>query len=615
MSARDATKAEALVDQGRAHLDAGERARAEECFRAAATLTDQPVARNNWALCRYLSGAPAEALKVLAPVLAAETVAPFSHALASLAHTAIGNPKAAGDELRAAMRDLDAGLISAQWRGAEPEPALIEYTMLIKQAAGALGNDRLILELHGRWPGRDLPSGAFLAGVAAFHLGKYAQAAKYWRRISALEWVQPMQAYVRAAELAESGLVPPFRLEYSPIPDEEEALMAAGDTKALSERGSVRVRLLAALFEPGFPDKGTMVSGLIGSTGAWGVEFGRRLLAGNSVPMEIKTSAAGALIEAGEFAPNEPIPIVHQGRATTITVNPIAVNGDDAAAAEVVQRAKRLRDAGRNDEALQLLSDLVLRGVAYPPALMMQANLMRTAGDLDGARPILESLEKIAPDDPAVLLNLAGLWMQYENWERAGSYANRIDTAGTTKEFQRIVSGMKAQLRQMEQLAYMPSVEEIADAMREEMEEKPISLTVTLAAALRQIPVQWLNAAAALHAVAPTKRRGEREKALAAVLKEPVRLQAALTAEPAVVRDCMQYLAEAGGWCKLQALTKRFGALDGDGFYWDEQPPTSPIGRLRLLGLLFVGRAEVEGRRYKVAVIPTDLRPLLQSKR
>ena len=46
-----------------------------------------------------------------------------------------------------------------------------------------LGDYRLVLDLHSRWPGRELARGAFIAGVAAFNLGKYGQAIRIWERV------------------------------------------------------------------------------------------------------------------------------------------------------------------------------------------------------------------------------------------------------------------------------------------------------------------------------------------------------------------------------------------------------------------------------------------------
>lgn len=608
MSSRETAKAISLLDEGRAHLDAGDLSKAEHCFQEAAAISDLPAARNNWALCRYTAGAYTEALRILEPIVSARDPAPFTRALASLCLTASGDKQRAKPALDAAIRDLDAGLADAQWQGAGVTQAWVEYTIMIKRAAGALGLDRMILDLHGRWPGRDLPAGAFAAGVAAFHLGRYAQAAKYWERITAPDWVRPMQAYAAAAALAEAGHVPPFRLEYEPPHDDLDPEVPA---EIMAARGSTRVRMLAYLFYPDAKDTGTLASALIGATGSWGLDLGRRLLAGATVPLDVKMGAAQALVDAGEFAPNEPIPIIHQGRPTSILVKAMPIQNESAEAEAVVERARRLRDSGKHDEALRLLADLSLSGIAYPPAMMMQANLMRSAGELDGARSILESLEKLAPDDHGVLFNLAGLWMQYGNRARARSYADRIQTAGTSKEFQRMLAGMRAALRKPDIITTLPDMNEIANAMREELEERPISLNATLAASLKQIPVQWLNAATEICCLPPAKRRPEREKALATILKDPGRVKAQLHTERPEVAACLGYLLESGGWCKLQALTKRFGALDEDGFFWDEHPPVSPLGRLRLLGLVFVGRAVIDRRRYKVAVVPTDLRSIL----
>ncbi|MDB4894414.1 MAG: hypothetical protein JWN15_676 [Firmicutes bacterium] len=611
MPSADNTKAESLLDEGRLHLDAGDMARAEAKFRAAAAISDLPAARNNWALCRYLADAHAEALEILAPILADAAPAPFARALASRALTELGQRESATRELNAAIRDLDASFAAAQRPQGVLATAWVEYTMLVKQAAGELGLDHLVLDLHGRWPGRDLPAGAFAAGVAAFHLGRYAQAAKYWRRIAAPGWSRLMGAYATVAEWVDAGMVPSFRLEYDFHNDVHEAGASADDAMEIAGRGGVRVRMLASLFEPDSDDKASLTASLIAVTGDWGVDLAQRLLAGTKVPLPLKMGAARALVSAGVLAPNTPIPVVLEGRPTTILIKAVDIQEESAEAQTVVDNARLLRDAGKHAEALALLDDLTFRNVLYPPAMMMQANLMRTLGNLDGARNLLETLEKYAPDDPGVLFNLTGLWMQYRDVERARSYASRIDTADTSPEFKRMLAQMKEQLRQFELFASPPTGEEIATAMREEIEEKPISLNVRLAPAVKQVPVQWLNAAATHYGLAPTKRRAEREKALAAQLQDPERLRALLAAESDDVRAALQYLIEAGGWCKLPALTKRFGSLDPDGFFWDEQLPTSAIGRLRLLGLVFIGRAVIDGRRYKVAVIPADLRGAL----
>lgn len=207
-----------------------------------------PVALNNWALCRYLAGDYQDALALLAPLLVGDELAPFSHALASRAWTARGERERARDQLREAVRDFDRGL-------GQCDLGWVEYTSLIKRAAGEFGDHRLVLDLHGRWPGRDLATGAFYAGVAAFNLRKFAQAAKYWRRISDRGWPRLMEAYARVADLAEQGVVPPFALEYEPSGESVQEERSPSAVQALAEKGAVRSVYLLLLSKPQLPTR------------------------------------------------------------------------------------------------------------------------------------------------------------------------------------------------------------------------------------------------------------------------------------------------------------------------------------------------------------------------
>ncbi|HYF91470.1 MAG TPA: hypothetical protein VD969_04410 [Symbiobacteriaceae bacterium] len=595
------SKAEALLDEGRAHLDAGRREKAEACFRQAAKTYLTPTALNNWALCRHLAGDHRETVSLLAPLLKSPDPLPFTHALASQAYTALGEENFAIEEVRAAVRDLDRGLAGAR----AGDPAWIEYTATIKRAAGEAGDHRLVLDLHGRWPGREHPTGVFAAGVAAFNLGKFGQAAKYWRRIADPGWVRLMEAYILVAELAEQGTVPPFSLEYDPNYEFDPNDHSPAAVKAQAAMGAVRIRFLAMAFLK--PDSSApMIDALIGETGSWGIELGRRLLAAPRLPMGLKMGAAKALTDAGVLAPGQPISAVVDGRPTTIALQ--AVKIPDPELDRKVEEAIRLRDAGKRDAAYELLSNLERQGTIYPPAMVTLANLMRDRGELDAARKQLEMADKMMPDNPVVQFNLAGLWLQFRDPERALDYAKKIRTEELSPEFRQHVVNFIRTVK--DQMGFITNVdpEMIADAYREEEEEKRLQLDLRLRTALRQIPVQWLNAGAAHYHVKPVPRRPEREKLLAEAILDPAQLKRLLAAERPEVRQALRFLLEKGGWAKLQVLTRRFGSLDGDGFSWDEKPPASPVGRLRLLGLVFVGRAIVDNKMHKVAVVPVELR-------
>lgn len=241
-----------------------------------------------------------------------------------------------------------------------------------------------------------------------------------------------------------------------------------------------------------------------------------------------------------------------------------------------------------------------------------EAAQLRETGDLAAARSLLESLERTAPNHPAILFHLASLWLDLGNLRLATRYAKRIDPTGTDPAFQRMLEGLSVRLTTAKWFTPLLDKATIADGRREDADEKPISLTLSLLAALRQLPVEWLNAIANRYQVAPTRLRSERERALTALLQDRSVILEALHAEDQALKTILEEILQSGGWCKLAGLTRRFGPMHGDGFFWDKQPPVSPIGRLRVLGLVYVGRAAVDGKQQKAAVIPVDLRTILE---
>ncbi|HHW13420.1 MAG TPA: tetratricopeptide repeat protein [Firmicutes bacterium] len=600
-----------LLDEGRRHLDARDFGRAEDCFRASVAAAEIPAARNNWALCRHVTGDPQGALEVLGPLLRSPHPAPFSRALASRAHRALGDQAEARRLLQEAVRDFKAGLASPFQRGGASEADWLEYAVPLEQAALELGEYRLVLDFYGRLTHRRPPAAGFCAGIAAFNLGRHAQAAKLWGRITDPKWVRPLSAYLRVAELTEQGVIPPLLLEGEPVPGPAETKDPETVREAIRTKHIARVPLLAALFDPaaGLPS-GTL-SAFIAETGAWGIELGRRILQAASVSLELKMEAAQALVQAGIFRQDEPIPLIHEGRPTSIFVRKVQLRGPDPELDRKVAQAKRLRDEGRQDEAYRLLAGLEEEGVFYPPAMVALANLRRQRGELDDARRTLEALLEAFPEDQAVLFNLAALHLQREDLERARQYAARLKPEGQPPEFQRRVRKLRELLAAVSPGRVDPAA--VAESYRRQAEEKALPLELTLRRALKSLPVPWLDATAAVYQVERVPRRAERERLVADALTDPERLRRALAAEPPEVREALRLLLQRGGWCKLSVLTRRFGRLDGDGYWWGERPPTSTVGRLRLLGLVFVGRTSIEGQRHKVAVVPVELRPWLAS--
>lgn len=616
-----AEKAIALTAQGSELMQQGKLDEAIACFRQAWQEAGLVAALNNWATALYYQDKPAEALQVLDQLQDPALIHPYRHALASRCYTALGDLQRARECLQRAVRDFEAGRFRIRaFAGTEQE--WIEYTTIIKEAATELGDYRLVLDLHNRWPGRELARGAFLAGVAAFNLGKYRQAIRIWERVRDPAWIGPLSGYVLVAQWTDRGVIPPFQLDSDPPDAELLRNLTPEQADKLPVEGSLRLYMLATVFamadeEP--DEEVTLVAEIIRRTGDWGMDLGRRILESASLPIGLKFGAARALVEAGVFEPGQPIPVVHQGRRTEIVVQMKQVpDGPIPELEDAVAEARRLWREGEREAAMKRVVELREGPVLYPPAVLLEADFLREQGKLDEALVLLGMLHDLMPEQPAVLFRLALIHLDMGEIETARRFADEIDASRLSPDFRRDLERLKAAIRAEiegdhgfieDHQAYIAA---FMDAMREEQDERPIRLDVRLATALRRIPVPWLNAAAQRFAIEPQRRRPEREKVLAAAMLDADRLQAVLADEPPAVREALSFVLAEGGWVKLYRLTRRFGDQTGDGFYWEDKPPASTIGRLRALGILHVGRAQVDGRNHKVAVVPVELRPLLQ---
>ena len=186
--------------------------------------------------------------------------------------------------------------------------------MIIKRAAGHLGQDPLVVDLHDRWERYyQTPEDFFQAGVAFFNLHDPRKAAQVWSQVQDRGWGF-LQAYITVARLVDQGVVPGFTLPYSApsFPDETE-FTEESVHQTLSHGGN-RAVVLANLFDPGFPkEMAQQAVPMLVSLGEWGTAFGQALLRSGAVAKDLKVAAGFALLEKGVIRPGEPVIMVIDG--------------------------------------------------------------------------------------------------------------------------------------------------------------------------------------------------------------------------------------------------------------------------------------------------------------
>ncbi|MCR4403574.1 MAG: tetratricopeptide repeat protein [Firmicutes bacterium] len=609
----------ALRVKGLEHMRRREFEEAQKVFESLVKSDSDPSSRNNLATCRFKQGDLKGALGTLKPNLEAKVPNPFAHALAAQILAALGRREEAERHLARAISDFETGMKTVVPAGLVAEEPWREYTVIIKRAAGDLGNHRQVLELYRKWERHHVnPEDWFLAGVAAFNLGRFSQAASLWKAVARMGW-DVADEYVTVASAVDAGIVPPFPLEYHvPLLGDIKGHKTAEGLRRLALQGWSRMLAFASILDPSDYEEKRLAAAqlrlIIQHGGDWGLDLARRILAAPAgICYEMKMAAARALVELGIHEEGESIEAVVDGKPRYLVIRTSkVVEEPDESIEALMKEATRLRSAGEIDEAIEKLQPLLGHGDFYPPAMLVLANLLRMKDQLDDAEGLLLTLRDIAPSDPVVLFNLAGLYIQRGDPRSARKCADQIDRRLATNDFRDKLSLLDDEIAHLERLTVRPSevVTAVAEALREDQEDKPISLNTRLSQAVRTVPAGWVSAACKAHGIDPesTGRRQERAETLVRCLVNLRHLEKVASNLEEDERAVLRFVLNEGGWASVSALTRRFGSMEDDGFWWEETPPKSTLGRLRLKALLFIGRAVIDGHRHKVAVIPLELR-------
>lgn len=150
--------------------------------------------------------------------------------------------------------------------------------------------------------------------------------------------------------------------------------------------------------------------------------------------------------------------------------------------------------------------------------------------------------------------------------------------------------------------AFMQQHERRAAASAESM---VVSEHATLESMVRKFPSQWVDGISLRLGLGRGGRKAEKAVRIADHLASGGVLSV-VEGLPEDARSALAFLMDRGGLVRLGELRKRF-AVDV-GLFWAERPPTSGVGRLRVSGLVVVGRVRGSGARMsRVALVPNEL--------
>lgn len=585
------------------------------------------VVLNNLASIAQLRDDPEQALSVLEPLLEAEppVESPYTLGLAAQLYARLGQKDEALRFLKQAEKVFKKKLPLLREMGLNPY-SWCEYTVQLMRAALALGDHKMVIDLykryeryHVRWENR------FYAGIAYFNLKRYKQAASIWDPLKKVgDFINPMQ---RIAFLMERGAIPHFVLS-DKLPEWGKLIEKFKDSAEDDEKqevilqdGMIRLVLLDTLFgdHPENDMEKTTINMLVKYGGEWGSELALLFLESALVSKEVKLDALMALVQKGVYKEGEDVSIWIDGKETVVRVEMKQVSMEaDQNLDQLCDEALVLRNEGRIDEAIALLEPVHGKDKFYPRAMLTLANLYRNKKEWDPALKILLVLTETFSEEPLFLINLAGLYVEKGDFDEALkciAQAELLSMEGTMRGRLDYIRGLAEQRLTPEEFTDQVKENyffEVEEELRLEVEEKKFTPESPLMRGLKNMPNEWLQNICLIHGIDLCRLRSEREKAITAYLTSPEDLKEIVKELTQPEEDLLEYLLDKGGWAPLSSVSRKFGKMEGDGYYWDKNEPQSTTGMLWSKGLVVVGKAIVNNRLIKIVAIPADLRVLVE---
>lgn len=145
---------------------------------------------------------------------------------------------------------------------------------------------------------------------------------------------------------------------------------------------------------------------------------------------------------------------------------------------------------------------------------------------------------------------------------------------------------------------------------KQDAESIIINTNSSLQSILNKFPSEWIDAICVNLGIKKIGKKNEKVNKIIATLVAPTTLQDIIKTLPNTSLQVLKIVKQNDGVMRYNELVKRY---NGDDFslWWKKNPPKTPIGILRIRGLLMVGKIPKGERLYKTAIIPKELIKIL----
>src|SRR3989344_7860851 len=159
-------------------------------------------------------------------------------------------------------------------------------------------------------------------------------------------------------------------------------------------------------------------------------------------------------------------------------------------------------------------------------------------------------------------------------------------------------------------LAYTPMILD-SDIMKHHYEKKEIeraenillSQSAKLTAILNKYPFQWVDGICEVLSIETGGRKNEKAKNIADKLI--VEIATIINKLPEKSKEALALILKNGGFVRYSLLKEYDDELS---WWWNNHPPKSTIGLLRLHGLIVVGKMPQGTKLFRTALIPKDVK-------